>query len=262
MNFKLSMNNSSISFKSFSVTNNRLSVSPLYEAPINFSRGSQMHRLAFRRNFSTNFYHCNMFVKRTILLCPSKHPIIISRNMFKASENLPAARGVTNSAYNALTRSNHTPYVHRPANIRSYACVHGGDWKNPKPKPPVKDTDLSGKHKLITETNCSYIDCKKINCADPKDPTAFICPRSPHLNETSIPPTNQGFTTWLIGNTTTQEPPHIPGRQIDPNVNYSGQNKQQRMVEESNPPVINSKDLNVDPKISKYLQDHHNEITK
>ena len=83
INFKLGIN-SSTSFKSFSVTYNRLSISLHKKASIIcslFSRGSPKHRLAFRRNFSTNFYHCNMFVKRTILLCPSKHPLFFKRSV-------------------------------------------------------------------------------------------------------------------------------------------------------------------------------------
>lgn len=35
-----------------------------------------------------------------------------------------------------------------------------------------------------------------------------------------------------------------------------------KMVEEKPPVPVDSKDVKIDPKVSKYLQDHHDDITK
>ena len=143
------------------------------------------------------------------------------------------------------------------------ACFHAGYRKNGSTKPLVKSTDTSGKHKIITKTTCSNNKCEKVNCADISNPYQVNpCGRTVAQNITTIPPTSSGFNTEIYGNTTTQEPLYLLGREIDPNINYTGQHKQQRMVEENPPVVIDSKNIKVNPQASKFLQEYHNVINK
>ena len=45
------------------------------------SKRLQQNYRSLNRSFSSNFYYRTMFVKRTILLCPSKHTLFIKRSV-------------------------------------------------------------------------------------------------------------------------------------------------------------------------------------
>ena len=145
---------------------------------------------------------------------------------------------------------------------RGMACYHGGNFKFRAPKPKVNDTDTSRLHKIVAKTTCAENNCKTVNCADANDVNAQCPGRTAQQNQTSIPPTSQGFKTEVSGNLTTQVPWNKNGFVVDHTTNYCGQNKVQEMVVESNPPVINSKDFNVDNKSTQFVQNHHNILEK
>jgi hypothetical protein len=137
---------------------------------------------------------------------------------------------------------------------RSMSFFIGGNLKPAASTPPVKDTDLSTKHKTVFGLYCQKKDCTQHNCSDPN--SAQHCP----LN---IQPSTSSPETVVIGNFTSRIPANKPGVVIDPNQNYSGQPKPQEMVVESNPPQVKPSDINVDKKSTAYAQDpkHHNTIS-
>lgn len=207
----------------------------------NFKRNHQILLVSLKRPYT---YLSRQCTRKNI------HTIQV-RSMFK----IVRSQGINIS----LVRSP----LYNNLHLRKYACVHGGELTPKAPKPPVTNTDLTGKHKLILHTTCPHSSCKNLNCANPLDPNQVNpCGNTVTQNSSFIPSTAHGFETKLLGNTTSQEPSHLPGREIDPKVNYSGQSKPQRMVEEQPPVSVDSKDIKVEHKVSKYLQEHHDEITK
>jgi hypothetical protein len=164
-----------------------------------------------------------------------------------------------------VTRTLLQQNLYSPQLKRNYACVHGGTLKPKAPKLPVNTTDVSGKHKLIFVTKCKQTDCEQINCANSQDPNQINpCGLPVTQNMSTIPSTAYGYETHLVGNTTSQEPSYLPGREIDPKINYTGNKKPQRMVEENPKIPVDSKDVKVDLQVSKYLQEqnHHDAIIK
>ena len=194
----------------------------------------------------------NLFIKNLInsLNVPLKKDNIKNRFMHKSVNkaiNMQLIRGINN-----------------PLNIqkRGMACYHGGNFNVKAPKPKVNDTDTSGYHKVVTKTTCSESNCNTVNCADASDLRAQCPGRTAQQNQTSIPPTSQGFKTEVSGNLTTQIPPNKKGFTVNHTTNYCGQQKTQGFVNESTPPVIKSNDFNIDNKSTQFVQNHHTILEK
>lgn len=166
----------------------------------------------------------------------------------------------TNKVINMnLIRQNNTTLQ---CNSRNMSCYHGTTLKARVPKPKVTDTDTSGFHKIITQTTCAETNCKSVNCADPNDINANCPGRTAQQNQTSIPPTQQGFVTEIKGNTTSKIPQKKTGFTLNQNQNYTGQAKKQEVVIESTPVKINSSELDVDQPSTTFAQGHHSTLEK
>lgn len=137
---------------------------------------------------------------------------------------------------------------------------------DPNATPPnVNTADTTGAHKLIFITTCKKQDCHDINCADNN---ITGCPNRTALqNQTSVPPTSQGFETKIVGNYTSRLPSNnkTAGTLLDVNKNYSNQLKPQWMVTEEPAPVaVDSKNIIFDPQSTKFAQEpnHFDAIKK
>ena len=138
--------------------------------------------------------------------------------------------------------------------IRPMSSFHGGTLQR-KPLVPTV-TDITNKHKVVTQTTCNHPTCRDQNCADPH--SLKKCPYTTPQQVQQQPPSgdsNAGFETKLVGNTTSKVPTGKLGFTIDPFVNYSGQSKPQAMVQEPVPITVSAQDLVVDPKLTKYVQE-------
>ena len=189
----------------------------------------------------------NLFIKKLInsLNVPLKKDNIKNRSMHKSVNkaiNMQLIREINNSS---------------KMQTRGMACVHSGRLKPKAPKPKVTDTDVSNSHNIVTRTTCAEKNCKNVNCADPTDVNAECPSRSAQQNQTSIPPTSQGFITRIVGNFTGKIPNGKNGFTVDPYKNYSGQNKAQGMVTESSPATVDSSDINVNIQSTNFAQNHH-----
>ena len=140
--------------------------------------------------------------------------------------------------------------------VRNMSCVHAGKINSMAPKPKVANTDVSGNHDVVVRTECLQNNCKAVDCANPQDLNANCPSRTAQQNQTSIPPTSQGFTSKIVGNTTGKIPPGKPGFTLNATQNYIGQAKPQHMVEETTPVKIDSNDLNINPQSTAFVQGH------
>lgn len=165
-------------------------------------------------------------------------------------------KSVTKAVNINLIRQNGT------CNPRNMSCLHSGKLRPVAKKPIVHDTDVSGRHEIVTKTVCKETNCKAVDCADPNEINANCPGRTALQNQTDIPPTAQGFTTEIIGNTTSKIPQGKKGFVVNQNTNYSGQYKTQYMVVETNPVQIDSKDLHVNNQSTTFAQGHHATIIK
>lgn len=180
----------------------------------------------------------------------------VANNLSKVSrKTMFTTRNIANKAVNMnLIRSTNTMNTQLARNM---SCVHAGKIDPMASKPKVTNTDVSGQHDVVVRTECSASNCKNVNCADPKDKDANCPSRTAYENQQTIPPTSQGFTSKIVGNTTGKIPSGKPGIKRNSTQNYKGHAKAQHMVEEKVPVTIDSKDIILNPQSTAFVQGHN-----
>ena len=185
---------------------------------------------------------------------PKSHKVKLIATISRVSKRtMHTTRNIANKAVN-MHLIRHTAINETTRNM---ACFHGVKLKPAAPKPIVHDIDVTGYHPVVTKTTCTESSCKSVNCADPNEKNANCPSRTAQQNQTSIPPTAQGFKTEVAANLTSKVPVNKKGVLIDANQNYSGQNKPQQMVVETNAVTVSSNDLYIHNKSNTFVQGHH-----
>lgn len=176
-------------------------------------------------------------------------------NIFIKRSFMSSVRGVANRTSLINNKANLSP-------IRRSLCFHAGTIK-PNAMPKLYHADPTNKHQLVFKTTCSENSCNNTNCANAQNPNVNCPGRTALQNQTSIPPTQNGFSTNVVGNMTTIPPQGHPNITLETTRNYSGFPQQQSMViEKPNSTPVNSSDITLNNKATTFVQEqkHHDDI--